>query len=209
MLLGKKVTLPAFSQQLKLYRDLEIIKPGPELMDQVLKINSILGRLLPDLQDVSEIKKCLENGGTLTSGKRVHEMHLLRNSTTCETKGVIVFHKESSTTLKIDALAVDRECKRQKLGTILLLFAMKTAQENSQRNMTLITSREGVFLYHSFGFRAKDGYSKDSWAKLGEKKQLEALDYARSMGSLLKFSLDDKLTFKKVESSIVNAFELK
>lgn len=206
ILCDKKISLPCFSHALCMYRGFEIIKPGKENLGQVAKINSIIGRKMHMLQNVSQITSCIENAGELSTRTSLYEMHLLRQIDSHDIQGVIVFHKESPTTLKIDALGVDPTCKRQKLGTILLLFAMKVAHKNAMRSITLNTSREGVFLYNSFGFRAMGEYSKDQWSTLDEKKQFQALDYARSVSSDLKASLDDKTCQKKIQESLVKSF---
>ena len=208
-LIDKKIGLPCFLRQLSLQRVLEIESPQVGDVSQAGKIHSIAYGLMDCFRREEQVVGLLQKGGKFNTIKYSHEMFLLRQQGDADTKGVIVVHKKNPTTLKIDVLAVDPTCKRQKLGTLLLLFATKMAQRDSLQKIILTTSKEGAFLYHSYGFRVKSKYSKDEWAKLDTNKQQEELLRAREDGSILQVSLENERSCKTIKGALESSLILK
>ncbi len=201
VLFDRKVGLACLLRQIHLYRDLSIHIPNPDDAPYAEKIYKLAYGLTDCFKSKSQVLHHIHNNGNFSTLKYVHKMFLLTNADENETKGMIVFHNKNPKTLMIDVLSVDPSCKRQKLGTILLLFATKIAQRDSNKKIVLYTSKEGVFLYHSFGFRA-DMYTKDEWEKLDPDSKQERLIQARNEGAQLQVSLNHEASIKIIKESL-------
>lgn len=68
----------------------------------------------------------------------------------------VSFHfDENEPTMVVHCLAVDKDYRRQKLGSMLLLAAHDIAYELGMGSVALISSNSGQRLYESFGFETQ------------------------------------------------------
>ena len=221
----KKMTFEEFEKIVREKKGIHILSPKstPEKWEQFIQSsNEVADKLVNDTfrefendfsSNMERVQQLIQNQGIFSTSSKCFRLILLikgklSNKYLPDTiiGGTIIKtdidnpNREESKLL-ISALQIDHSYRQQHLGTLLLGYACKMAQNEDLSKVDVYSSEKGTTLYTRFGFMSVN-VNRDVWEKMTEKERYKSA----LVHSYLSLDLNEEETKCIMKKQLEKAF---